>query len=309
MNPRTTLRPARALAGLLALSAGLALSASAHADDYVLRTRNTSSHPSADGSLVEVQVQVDGATAPLYFRPGTYDRHYFQAFSGTNYSLVVHNTSGERVGVLLAVDGLNVVNGEKSRLNRTEPMYVLDPYETATIRGWRTSLDDIRRFVFVDETRSYAERTGQANGDMGWIRVLAFRESQPWLGLFRRQIAAPAPARDERGNYAPESAAPAPSADNGADNLAKSAQPQVGYLNGGRQDAPTAQSNPGTGWGDRRHDPVNQVEFQAARMASDQLILRYEYASGLQALGIDIRRSRLWDREHGELGFARPPRR
>src|SRR5206468_9411251 len=108
------------------------------------------------------------------------DRHYFQAFKGRNYSIVLTNNTGRRIGVEIAVDGLNVVNGEQTNLSHNEPMYVLDPYEHATIRGWRTSLDEVRRFVFVDEERSYAERTGQANSDMGWIRVLAFREQQPW---------------------------------------------------------------------------------------------------------------------------------
>jgi len=40
-------------------------------------------------------------------------------------------------------------------------------------------------------------------------------------------------------------------------------------------------------------------------------VFRYEYASGLRALGIrPVRyRDRLWEREHGDLGFALPPRR
>jgi len=46
---------------------------------------------------------------------------------------------------------------------------------------------DVRRFVFVDEERSYAERTGQANGDMGWIRVLSFRERAPQVWIEPRQ--------------------------------------------------------------------------------------------------------------------------
>src|SRR5262249_51944671 len=137
-------------------------------------------HMSVDGSLVDVMMRVDGRDAPLYFRPGAWDRHYFQAFRGRNYSLVVRNNTGRRVGVLIAVDGLNVVNGEQSSLDHSEPLYVLDPYEQATIRGWRTSLDQVRKFVFVNEDRSYAERTGQANGDMGWVRVLSFRENEPW---------------------------------------------------------------------------------------------------------------------------------
>ena len=44
------------------------------------------------------------------------------------------------------------------------------------------------------------------------------------------------------------------------------------------------------------------------RQSSDQIVLRYEYASGLRALGINLQRNRLWDRERGELGFAQPPK-
>ena len=43
--------------------------------------------------------------------------------------------------------------------------------------------------------------------------------------------------------------------------------------------------------------------------ASDRLTLRYEYESGLRALGIfPDRGRRLWEREHGQMGFAQPPR-
>jgi hypothetical protein len=77
-----------------------------------------------------------------------------------------------------------------------------------------------------------------------------------------------------------------------------------------RGDAPEAPSAPGTGWGDKRHDPVRQVWFVPEPVATDQLVFRYEYASGLRALGIEPRsaRDRLWERDRGELGFAQPPR-
>src|SRR5262245_54736915 len=44
---------------------------------------------SADGRLVDVEVLVDGNGAPLYWKPGVWDRRYFQAFRGRNYSLAV----------------------------------------------------------------------------------------------------------------------------------------------------------------------------------------------------------------------------
>lgn len=285
----------RSLVTSLARGSFLALTVAAlgaaHADAQSSRYRATRSHWEAQGALVDVQVRVEGETLPLYFKPGTSDRHYFQAFRGRNYALVLTNNTSQRVGVVVAVDGLNVVNGDRSSLSRHEPMYVLDPHESATIRGWRTSLNEVRKFVFVDEERSYAERTGQANGDMGWIRVVSFREKQPlsWFrneGRVRRDL-------DER-SATPESAAP-PSA----------AKPQAESFRG---NGPTADANPGTGWGERSRDRVRETEFEAVRQATDHLVLRYEYAAGLRALGIVPGSNRLWDRERGNLGFAQPPR-
>ena len=156
----------RLAAMLFTLSACLAAPAQAWDqhdwDDPSLRYNDTW----VDGRLVDVQLRVDGVEAPLFYAPGRFDRHYVQAFAGRNYSVVLKNNTGRRIAVLLAVDGLNVVNGEMSNLRSTEPMYVLGPWEQATIRGWRSSLDEVRKFVFVDERRSYAQRTGQANSDM-----------------------------------------------------------------------------------------------------------------------------------------------
>lgn len=274
-----------------------------------------------DGQLVDVQIRVDGEAAPLYFAPGRFDRHYLQAFAGRSYSLVLKNNTGRRIAVLLAVDGLNVVNGEMSNLRSTEPMYVLDPWAQATIRGWRSSLDEVRKFVFVDERRSYAQRTGQANSDMGWIRVLAFREQLPWWqsrdngwGQMKSQYrdGAPAPeARQEESKDVPAPQAQAPQApqasgkavapeaqDNMHDNLARGDERSQGF--------------PGTGWGDRREDRVQRVQFTPEPVALDRIIFRYEYASGLAALGIDPDRhgwhDRLADRDGGQ-GFAKPPHR
>lgn len=310
-------RRPRALAKVLAAAAAVALTAgAARADVEWGGGRHVSDFDwTVDGRLVEVSVRVDGAAAPLYIKPGAWDRRYLQAFRGRPYALVVRNTTGRRVGVLIAVDGLNVVNGERTRMRHDEPMYVLDPWETATIRGWRTSLSEVRRFVFVDEERSYAERTGQANGDLGWIRVHAFRETRPvawrdWDRRFKNE-ARPFDRGDERGfegeapraegdaarERQPRDEAPAPSSPEG-----------VRKQEAGRLHAAPESSNPGTGWGDRRHDPVNRTEFLAERAPADRITLRYEYASGLRALGIFPRRGeRTWERERGELGFARPP--
>jgi len=288
------------------LAALVVLPVSAHAG-YADRSRNA-----LGGDLVEVRVRVDGSNAPLYVRPGDWSKRYVQAFEGRNYSLEIRNLTDCRIGVSISVDGINVVSGERTALSPDEAMYVLSPFERAEIRGWRTSLEQIRRFVFVDEERSYASRTDQDNGDMGWIRVNAFREWQPVVRWGRDYMGF-------RGGPSGSLPEPTPLDQNGrrqageSKSGAQNSVPAPGMKEeAGRQgalwSAPQAEAFPGTGWGDRRRDVVQRVDFRAEREATDRLVFRYEYASGLQALGIDIRRNRMWERENGELGFARPPR-
>ena len=294
--------------------------ARADADDYRRETIWRGLDTWAEGRLVDVQLQVDGGAAPLYWAPGRNDRRYFQAFAGRNYSLVLRNNTGNRVAVLLAVDGLNAVNGEITRLNSSEPMYVLGPWEQATIRGWRTSLHEIRRFVFVDERRSYAERTGQANSDMGWIRVLSFREQLPWWEKNKREWGRVKNMYRDSGPGSslppPPSEAPQAKSQESLDQVAPAPKPSAGY----RSSVPQEQDSraqredgsfPGTGWGERREDHVRQVRFTPESNATDRLVFRYEYGAGLRALGIfPVRiedRDRLRERD-GDLGFARPPR-
>ena len=93
--------------------------------------------------------------------------------------------------------------------------------------------------------------------------------------------------------------APAPS-------VRKSAEGLAGQL----RQKDESQANPGTGWGRGSYDPVHEVDFVAQWQPTDRITLRYEYADGLRALGIEPRHTldRTWQRDRGELGFAQPPR-
>ena len=298
-------RSAALCAGLLALLASPAAQA-----DRIRRPAPPPWETAFRGRLVTVEVQVDGRTAPLYSTSHDDERRYVEARRGENYALRIRNQTGRRVGVLVSVDGLNVVNGARSALASHEPMYVLDAWETATIRGWRASLEHVRKFVFVDEERSYATRTGQENGDLGWIRVLAFEEVPP-VALFD-----PSPRNHDRGDRQRDElnhgTAGAPSADAPVQGKGKSKSQDMA-----QSAPPTLESHgnvdskafPGTGWGDRQRDPVRETWFDPQPCAVDHLVMRYEYAHGLAELGIYRDRDRLAERDRGEFGFARPPLR
>ena len=86
-----------------------------------------------------VSIEIVGADGqvfrefPVNARDGAL-RSYLQAEKGARYQVRVRNTTGERLGLVIAVDGRNIINGSKSELARTEPMYVLDALRHAGLR-------------------------------------------------------------------------------------------------------------------------------------------------------------------------------
>ncbi len=280
------MRPTHAVAPLLLTLLAPAATRAHHVPDW----------PSA-GSLVSITVEMEGRALPLYPAPDGSGRFYLEARRGGAYSLRLASRSHERLAVLVSVDGLNVVSGDREAVpaagtwSRPGRMYVLEPWTDTLIQGWRTSLAEVRRFEFVDEERSYATRSGKANAKMGWIEVAVYRE--------RPRRLKPVPAAPE---VTPRDEGEAGAARKRNDDQ-RSARPE--------SSSPTAQGYPGTGWGPRTEDHVVVVDFQPQPTVAEKVTLRYEYASGLRALGIIPERwtrDRLRERDRGQPGFAEPPR-
>jgi hypothetical protein len=268
--------------------------------------------PGWPGTRVAVSVEVDGRPSPLYPAPDGSGKRYLEAREGACYAVRLDNRTGERVGVVLTVDGLNAISGVQASPQASgshERMYILDPWGSTTVRGWRTSLAEVRRFTFVDERSSYAARSGKANGKMGWIEIAVYRERrpvarQPWEPRVSGEAGSSGSpgseneaAKDATGRAAPPaSLAPAPEA------RAQSSRDAAR--------APLSGSYPGTGWGGATDDRAELVTFDPLAQPVEIATLRYEYAGALRALGILPRpywsQDRLRDRESGG-GFAQPP--
>jgi hypothetical protein len=270
------------------LVAGALLSGSALA--------HTRGLPETPGRLVSVSVQIEGRDSPLFRAPDGSGRFYVEAREGRRYAVNLANRTGGRVGVVVTVDGLNVISGQRDAGRGR--MNVLDPWPRPTARGWRTSLEEVHQFTFVDERASYATRSGKANEKMGWIEVAVFRESRPLVQWRPRLQSPPAPSTREYDEAGTREEAAEPEA---ARDAAEGAAKAVGR----------ARSFPGTGWGERAQDPVVLVSFEPEPVPCEQTTLRYEYRPALVALGVlprpTPRRDRLWERDHAESGFAQPP--
>ncbi len=263
-----------------------------------------SAHPGgafeAPGSLVAVSVEVAGQTATLYPATDGSGRYYVEARKGCPYLVRLTNRTAERLGVVLTVDGLNAISGQRD--HGRGRMYVLDPWRHATVQGWRTSLEDVRRFTFVDEKASYAARSNKANSRMGWIEVSVYREKRRRHlrdDVTRDSDERPAEAGERSGRAESAPSAPEPMAD-------AKGEPRTQGKSSAR-----ARSYPGTGWGPRAHDPVVLVDFRPEGSPAQQTTLRYEYRRALVALGVlpspHVPYDRLGERDRGESGFAPPP--
>jgi hypothetical protein len=229
----------------------------------------------------------DGRTfreIPVTARDGAM-RSYLEAEGGARYEVRVRNNGGERLGLVIAVDGRNIINGAKSELARGEPMYVLGAWDTQSYAGWRANLDAINEFYFTDWNDSYANAFGDRSA-RGVIAIAVYREVPPPPSVHQ-------PYRDEelaRSAAAPDASAPAT-----ADRAA------------GKADARRARESAGTGYGDRRTDRAVEVEFVAQSNAATRHFIKYEWRETLcrkRVLNCG-EPNRFWD--ESVLGFAPPP--
>lgn len=108
-----------------------------------------------------------------------------EARMGERYRLVVTNNSGRRVGLVISIDGLNIISGNTCYHRPDESMYLLEPGQSGSFSGWRRDYDNVARFYFTDKSDSYAARTGKY-GQHGWIKVAAFLERQPIVVVPKR---------------------------------------------------------------------------------------------------------------------------
>jgi hypothetical protein len=118
------------------------------------------------------------------------------------YSLAIANDTGSAFEVVASVDGLDVIDGRPASFGKRG--YIVDPFSSVVIDGWRTSEDSVAAFRFSAIDDSYAERMGDGR-NVGVIGAAFFREAAPsrdrwdrWAppaDSWRRETADPFPGR------------------------------------------------------------------------------------------------------------------
>jgi len=280
-------------------------------------------HPRYQAADVTVEVVgSDGrrfATYPV--RSESYDvrRAWLEARHREPYRIRVHNRSGERVGLVIAVDGRNIISGARSELMPDERMYVLEPWAGAEYEGWRTSSERVNEFYFTDWPDSYAEAFGDRSA-RGVIAVAVYGERHarewkfPWFDRDARSDSGGGYDRDggarEEGEAAPPaSAAPSVPGDpgRGSSDVARSGETQE--RSGGAQKRSRADSSAGTGFGDEIRSPVRVVQFDAKRQPAARHFIKYEWRDTLCRKAViacdGTESNRFWNEER--FGYAPYP--
>ncbi len=235
----------------------------------------------AVGSLVDVVLVDRDAASVLDIYPHR-GRHYVAGRPGARYAIRVTNRTGERVLAVMSVDGVNIVTGQTAAWNQSG--YVLQPWASHEITGWRKSPHKVAAFEFAALPDSYAALTGRPN-DVGVIGVAVFNERvAPPLKPILPQIGradGPAGAAQEssaardadRGTPEAKSAGPANSSAAGADTAIAPQRERSERL--------------GTGHGARENSYAGTTSFvRRTPYPAEQVSLFYDRHENLARAGV-----------------------
>lgn len=266
-----------------------------------------------------------GNALPTFQKDG---RTFLLGEPGQRYNIRVRNPTAQRVEAVVSVDGRDAVSGDPGDYVNGRG-YVISPYGSTLIEGFRRSFEEVATFRFTSPENSYSARMGTPQ-NAGVIGVAFFPErARPPAPVARRPLPRPAPlpydysrpsfdgssatGRAEPSALAPQraeharAAAPrraAPASEGSIDDRAEPSRDRDperrDAANGAaRDDLGGSVNNLGTEFGETRQSVVSSVAFQRASLTHPALLstVRYDDADGLSARGIDL----------SALGYYRAP--
>jgi hypothetical protein len=250
----------------------------------------------------------DGTPLPTFAKDG---RTFLLGEPGLRYNIRVQNPTAQRVEAVVSVDGRDAVSGQPGDYVN-ERGYVIAPYGSVVVEGFRRSLEEVAAFRFTSPGDSYSARMGTPQ-NVGVIGVAFFPErAHPPAPVIRRPIAVPRPAPVPYDYYGYNRSGPGGgSVDRAPSQATKSrAQPAAAPRAAASQDrgandarrreaakgaaddlGPSGSvNNLGTQFGETQQSVVSSVPFERASATHPALLstLRYDDADGLSARGIDV---------------------
>jgi len=255
------------------------------------------------GSLVDLAV-VDRDTGETLRAYSHHGKVYVAGMPGHRYSVRMTNRTSGRVLTVLSVDGVNAITGQTASTGQSG--YVLSPWESAEIAGWRKSDDEIAQFNFTSLPDSYAARTGRP-ANVGVIGVAVFTERvyrRDREDDLSRNEAPPPPASPASEGLAGRAQAPAADAAKSvAQPAPREAQAEKRAFGGIAKD-----ERLGTGHGAREYSHIDTTTFErSTSWPAEQVSIYYDSYRNLVAQGIIERPIARQDPQPFPNGFVPDP--
>ncbi|MGI9240953.1 MAG: hypothetical protein ACR2RV_09130 [Verrucomicrobiales bacterium] len=151
--------------------------------------------PFSAGGIASIGIKSGGRYLKCY---GTSADPVVVGKHGQRYSIHVKNHTGERIEVVLSVDGLDVLDGRSA--SQRKRGYVIAPHGRLEVEGFRRSYESVAAFRFGSVSSSYAARSTGSARNVGVIGAAIFREEggSDW---HTRQQANPFPGERGSGQF------------------------------------------------------------------------------------------------------------
>jgi len=201
---------------------------------------------------------------------------YIEGRAGSNYDLVFRNNTSRSVEAVFSVDGLDILDGKKAKTSK--PGYIIRPYSSIVIQGWRLDNESVARFKFDEKMNSYAAKKGKSR-NIGIIGAAVFYEKRKTLTRFLRSV-----VDNNDINYH--------FSDRGYTIQNCSSETSFSTKSSGRRSSKSGGDEVkslGTAFGKKIASEVININFEReSENPNEVLSIRYNNREGLEALGIPV---------------------
>ena len=231
---------------------------------------------------IELSIVVNGSVCSEYEATiNGNTKRYIEGRYGSEYSIRVKNNSYRRIEAVISVDGRSVVNGKLAGDNDASG-YILNPWQTIEIPGFKVDGDSVAKFAFSGKDKSYtAAVSGGDTSNTGVIGVRVFSEKVKAVAL-RQPFNAASYGKTCRGKPREDGTRSGSSGDDDS--------PRMSTLRGSMDITASLSAHVeqelGTAFGNKTDFATRQVSFDREGQIA-VLALYYDSLSGLHARGID----------------------
>lgn len=241
-------------------------------------------------SSYEVEIIINGKPLKEYLYRG---QIYIEGKKGSVFSLKLRNNTSERKLFVPSVDGLSVIDGKNASCNSGG--YIINPYNSIKIKGWRVSNEEVAEFYFSDPEKSYAIRIDKSQ-NLGVIGCLVFSEKKKFQIPYYHEYQ----LNNSTGNTGI-------SFENTYNCIAKNGN----TYNLSCNSSSCMSAKLGSGWGDYIKDEITTVFFDREENFTEKFEIFYNTREELEKIGINFRKESLYVSfpQAFPAGFCKPPKK